>query len=288
MSAMTSRGVVLAGGGLAGIAWELGVLVGLREAGVDVRLWDRIVGTSAGSVVGTAAGRVRGLDALLATPWAEVAGQLNEYIATLDPVAVGRINELWFGRPAAPDQATRAEIGRLAIAAHTDHEQAFLEAVQRLVPDAAWPRNLVTTAVDALDGSFASFEAASGVDLVAAVAASCAIPGIFPPVTIRNRRYVDGGVRSATCADLAVGLDVVVVISPTGNEAGASNDRKRREVRELRSTGAAVIEISPDSPAAAILGEDPLPPEHLPPIIEAGVILGSICGPVVEAGTDFG
>jgi NTE family protein len=283
---MTSRGVVLAGGGLAGIAWELGVLVGLREAGVDVRPWDRIVGTSAGSVVGAAAGRIHGLDALLAAPWARIAAQLNEYIATLDPATVGRINELWFGQPAPPDHGMRAEIGRLAISAHTDNEVAFLAAVGGLVPQRTWPRSLVTTAVDAIDGTFATFDASSDVDLVSAVAASCAIPGIFPPITIGDRRYIDGGVRSATSVDLAIGLEVVVVVSPRRPE-DPSNVRQRREVEHLRSTGTAVIEIGPDVAAAAILGEDPLQPEHLPSIIEAGVILGSICGPVVEAGVNF-
>ena len=283
---MTSRGVVLAGGGLAGIGWELGILVGLREAGVDVRLWDRIVGTSAGTVVGAAAGRIRGLDALLAAPWARIAAQLNEYVATLDLATVGRINELWFGQPAAPDPAMRAEIGRLAVAAHTDDEWRFLEAVGGLVSQKAWPRSLVTTAVDAADGTFATFDATSDVDLIAAVAASCAIPGVFPPITIGDRRYIDGGVRSATSVDLAIDLEVVVVVSPRRPE-DPSNARQRREVDQLRSTGTAVIEIGPDPTAAAILGEDPLQPEHLPTIIEAGVILGSICGPVVEAGVNF-
>jgi NTE family protein len=283
MSDMSSRGVVLAGGGLAGIAWELGVLVGLREAGVDVRVWDRIVGTSAGSIVGAAAGRIRGLDQLLTTPWARSAEQLNEYIASLDPLTVARINELWFGTPAAPDQQTRAEIGRLAVSAHTDHEYRFLDAVGGLVPDRTWPRNFVTTAVDAVDGTFATFDSASGADLLSAVAASCAIPGIFPPITIGRRRYIDGGVRSATSADLAAGLDVVVVISPT-RTGEQSNGRQLAEVAQLRGTGSAVIEIGPDAVAAGILAQEPLPPDQLGRIIEAGVVLGSASGPVVEAG----
>ena len=283
MSDMSSRGVVLAGGGLAGIAWELGVLVGLREAGVDVRVWDRIIGTSAGSIVGAAAGRIRGLDQLLTTPWARSAEQLNEYIASLDPETVARINELWFGKPAAPDQPTRAEIGRLAVSAHTDHEYRFLDAVGGLVPDRTWPRNFVATAVDAFDGRFATFDSTAGADLLSAVAASCAIPGIFPPITIGERRYIDGGVRSATSADLAAGLDVVVVISPT-RTGEQSNGRQLAEVAQLRSTGSAVIEIGPDAVAAGILAQEPLPPDQLGRIIEAGVVLGSASGPVVEAG----
>ena len=283
MSDMSSRGVVLAGGGLAGIAWELGVLVGLREAGVDVRVWDRIIGTSAGSIVGAAAGRIRGLDQLLTTPWARSAEQLNEYIASLDPETVARINELWFGKPAAPDQPTRAEIGRLAVSAHTDHEYRFLDAVGGLVPDRTWPRNFVATAVDAFDGRFATFDSTAGADLLSAVAASCAIPGIFPPITIGERRYIDGGVRSATSADLAAGLDVVVVISPT-RTGEQSNGRQLAEVAQLRSTGSAVIEIGPDAVAAGILAQEPLPPDELGRIIEAGVVLGSASGPVVEAG----
>jgi NTE family protein len=48
----TTRALVLGGGGITGIAWEVGVLRGLRDGGTDIERWDLVVGTSAGSVVG--------------------------------------------------------------------------------------------------------------------------------------------------------------------------------------------------------------------------------------------
>src|SRR6266540_4264052 len=182
MSVVTTRALVLAGGGLVGIAWEAGVLLGLRGAGIGTDSWDRIVGTSAGSVVG-AAGSDHGLDALREAPWVDSAIELNSYVATLDPAAIAEIEALWFGRPEGPDLATRAAIGRRATSAGTDQEARFIRTVAALLPTDRWPRPLVTTAVDAETGAFRTFDAASGVPLVAAVAASCAIPGVFPPVT---------------------------------------------------------------------------------------------------------
>ena len=64
------------------------------------------------------------------------------------------------------------------------------------------------------NGEFVAFEKSSGVSLVDAVAASCAVPGVWPPVTINGRRYIDGGMRSAVNADLAAGYERVVVLAP--------------------------------------------------------------------------
>ena len=52
------------------------------------------------------------------------------------------------------------------------------------------------------------------------MAASCAVPGVYPPVTIDGRRYVDGGMRSAANADLAQGYDRVVVLAPIPRGVG--------------------------------------------------------------------
>ncbi len=48
---MPTRAVVLRGGGVAGIAWEMGMLAGLAEAGIDIRKADLFLGTSAGAFV---------------------------------------------------------------------------------------------------------------------------------------------------------------------------------------------------------------------------------------------
>jgi NTE family protein len=276
---MRTRALVLAGGGLVGIAWELGVLLGLRQAGADVETWHRVIGTSAGSVVGAAVGSPDGLDALRSADWVESAHQLNEYLQTLDRACIEEIDALWFEDPAGPDQTTRAEIGRLALAAHTDHEARFIGAIAKVIQTADWPARLVTTAVDAQDGAFTTFDRDSGVPVTTAVAASCAIPGVFPPVTIAGRRYVDGGVRSGASADLATGLSLVVLISPARTEEGSSHGRQAAEVAILRANGSRVVEISPDDPALAFLRQEFLDPAALPAVIEAGIVLGVASAP---------
>jgi NTE family protein len=271
---VTTRALVLAGGGLVGIAWELGVLIGLRGAGIGTRGWNRIVGTSAGSVVGAAAGTEGGLDELRDAGWVDSASELNEYTATLDPVAIAEIEGLWFSRPEGPDLATRAAIGRRAIAAGTDQEARFVRTVAAMLPIERWPAPLVTTAVDAETGAFRTFDAGSGVPLVAAVAASCAIPGVFPPVTVGGRRYIDGGVRSGTCADLAAGHDVVVLVALT-QPGGPWSDRQAAEVAGLRAGGSRVVEILPGA-EPIVTGEGGLlEPSLLPDVIESGIATGA-------------
>jgi NTE family protein len=278
---VTTRALVLAGGGLVGIAWELGVLLGLRGAGIGTRGWDRIVGTSAGSVVGAAAGSEGGLDALRHANWVDSASELNEYTATLDPVAIAEIEGLWFGRPEGPDLATRAAIGHRAIAAGTDQEARFVRTVAAMLPIEGWPAPLVTTAVDAETGAFRTFDAESRVPLVAAVAASCAIPGVFPPVTVGGRRYIDGGVRSGTCADLAAGHDLVVVVALT-QPGGPWSARQAAEVAGLRAGGSRVVEILP-GPEPLTPGEGgQLEPSRLPGLVDSGIATGAAAAALVR------
>src|SRR3569833_4186439 len=105
----------------------------------------------------------------------------------------------------------RAEIGAVALAALTMDEEAFLESFGRsfsTLPTDAWPeRAFACTAVDAEKGAFQLWTKESGVGVVRAVASSCSVPGVDPPVTLNGRRYIDGGMRSPTIADLATGFD---------------------------------------------------------------------------------
>lgn len=249
------------------------MLLGLRGAGIGTGRWDRIIGTSAGAVVGAAAGAEGGLDALRRAPWVDSATELNEYVAGLDPIPIAVIEGLWFARPEGPDLATRAAIGQRAITAGTDKEARFLGTLAGLLPLETWPASLVTTAVDAETGTFRTFDAKSGVPLVAAVAASCAIPGVFPPVTIEGRRYIDGGVRSGTCADLAAGYDLVVVVALTQPDSPWSA-RQAAEVAGLRAGGSRVAEILPGPEPLAPSGEALLEPSLLPGVVESGIAVG--------------
>lgn len=62
--------------------------------------------------------------------------------------------------------------------------------------------------MDARTGEFAVFDSSGEASLVDAVGASCAVPGVWRPVTIGNRRFMDGGVRSIANADELAGRHV--------------------------------------------------------------------------------
>lgn len=127
-----------------------------------------------------------------------------------------------------------------------------------------WPERYACTAVDAETGELVVWDVESDVPLERAVASSCAVPGIFAPITICGRRYIDGGMRSATNADLATGHDVVVLVSlmSPARMAGAAADpraarfvaRMECELRVLGERGATVELIIPDDQAAAAFG----------------------------------
>src|SRR6266540_1409000 len=201
------KALALGGGGVTGIVWEFGMLAGLAEAGADLSTADLIVGTSAGSVVGAQVASGIPLEELYAGQLAQRANEIAARIRTRTLLAY-----LWaFAR--SPDTASAgARIGRLALAARTVPEAERRAVLEARLPVHDWPeRRLLITAVDARSGELVAFDRDSGVSLVDAVGASCAVPGVWPPVTINGRRWIDGGVRSATNADLAAGARVTVV-----------------------------------------------------------------------------
>ena len=263
---MTTRALVLGGGGTAGIAWETGILAGLAESGVDVLDADLVVGTSAGSAV--AAQVTSGL------PWDRlVAGQVDpvvqarELTPTMDvPALIARMTEL----AEVPDGPERwHEIGEWALTAVTVSEADRRTVIESRLPKHDWPdRDLRIVALDAATGEPRVFDRNSGVPLVDAVAASCAVPGVWPPVTIGSARYMDGGVRSGENADLAAGYDRVLVLQVldlTG--LGTLTD----QVTQLRAGGATVEVINA---SADVIGPNPLDPATRAPACRAGVVQG--------------
>ena len=109
----------------------------------------------------------------------------------------------------------------------------------------------------------------SGASIVDAVGASCAVPGVWPPVTIGGRRYIDGGVRSATNADLAAGCSKVVIIAPV-SLGGKNIPRVSAQAEALRAGGASVIIIVPDAAAKQAIGRNVLDPARRPAAARAG------------------
>ena len=251
-----SLALVLGGGGVVGIAWETGLLAGLRQAGLDLSRADLIVGTSAGAVVGAQHATGCDLDELYTR-------QLNPPHRRSDagpaprPDAAPAMNLSAFSqayREAAPNgvltQAGRARLGALALEAAVRTESAHLAAIEALLPIHTWPaRRLLLTAVDAGDGGFAVWDKDSRIRLPLAVAASCAIPLIFPPMSIHGRWYMDGGLRSAANADLAQGCDSVIILAPIAGLPGHASP-VQAEAARLRAAGHRVQLIEPNEASA--------------------------------------
>jgi NTE family protein len=262
---VTNRALVLGGGGITGIAWELGLLSGLVERGVDLRDADLIVGTSAGSVVG--AQIATGVDpeerytAQLAPPDGEVA-------AALGRAAMLRLGLAVIGR--RDPQRVRARIGRFALRTRTVPEAERIAVIGRRLPVHEWPRRaLRIAAVDAHTGEFVALDRDGGVPLVEAVAASCAVPGIWPPVSAGGRRFIDGGVRSPANADLAAGYARVVVLAPVVRGLGPMVGVDA-QVAALQAEGARVAVVSPDAAAVAAIGRKVLDPARRADAARAG------------------
>jgi NTE family protein len=251
------RALVLGGGGITGIGWEIGVLAGLADAGVDLTGADLVVGTSAGSVVGaqvTAGGDLGALFERQLEPPAE------ERLAQLRRGTLARYAWAMF-RTRGHDQEFRRRVGAVALAAEkagaTPSEEERLRIIGSRLVSQEWPRrSLILTAVDAQTGEFRTFDRESGVPLVRAVAASCAVPGVYPPVTIEGRRYVDGGMRSPANADLAEGYDRLVVLAPIARGVGPMTSVDA----QVTAMVARVAVVSPDEAGRAAIGKNVLDP----------------------------
>jgi NTE family protein len=161
-------------------------------------------------------------------------------------------------------------MGALALAAPTVTPAQRREVIAARLPFDGWPeRPLKITAVDAATGEFVVFNSDSGVPLIDAVCASCAVPGVWPPHEINGRRFVDGGMRSAVNADLAQGCDRVVIVAPIVRGGGPMIPATR-QMAQLQAQGAEVTLVSPDVDAAKAIGNNVLDPHHRRPAALAG------------------
>ncbi|HEY1625084.1 MAG TPA: patatin-like phospholipase family protein [Streptosporangiaceae bacterium] len=305
------RALVLGGGGSAGNAWEIGVIAGLCDAGLDVTDADLIIGTSAGS---TAAAQVTSatrpaelLAAILATAPRPASGPpASGPPASGQPASgpggsgggrgpAGSGGGRGLGGPAtdhmektsaiiraAEDAADmRRKMGAAALemdAASGGSGQAQRRAaVAARLPSQHWPqRPMLIVAVDAHTGEPVVFDRHSGVELADAVTASCAGPGV-PPHSIDGSRYIDGGYRSNENADLAAGYERVLVLSPLGGRSRAPLDwgiHLAAQAGELRARGSRVETIFPDSSSLDAFGVNLMDPSTRPPAARAGYSQG--------------
>lgn len=260
-----TRALVLGGGAVTGIAWEIGVLWGLLSHGVDLRNADVVIGTSAGASVGAAYASGYAIEQLfaeqLATDDAEVAAAPSEATVTkwLEAFRVGGADRAEVG----------AEFGKIA-KAHPEpipleRRRAVVEA--RLVVR-EWPPALRVIAVDAETGELHVFDSQSGIALLDAVSASSAVAGVWPLEHINNGAWIDGGMVSTANSRLAEGYDRVLVIAPMpwplGEIPGAAEDVA------AMSGNAAVMLASPDERSTAAIGPNPFDPERRASAASAG------------------
>ena len=247
-----------------------GLLAGLADAGHDVTGADLIIGTSAGANVAAQLGSGLSLDDLFARQ-VDPARQSRELAAEID----------WerFAADLAPYVSEADTLtgqlrgfGRFALAAETVPEPERLAVIESRLPSHDWPATPTRLiAVDCESGELATFDAGSGVSLIDAVAASSAVPGVWPPATIGGRRYMDGGVRSSDNADLAAGAARITVISPLGMDSPLPTALPlRKVVADLRDGGALVTVLSPDEASVAAIGVNALDPATRVPSATAG------------------
>ena len=273
-SVTNKRALVLAGGGIAGIAWETGVLRGIAdESPAAARLLtesDVLVGTSAGSAVAAQLSSGRPLDMLF-----EV--QVAESSAEIDPgVDVDTITELFLSALGAPYEESRDKtrqqmqrIGAVALATKTVPAPARRRVIAQRLPSHDWPdRALRLTAIDVASGELTVFERKSGVDLVDAVAASCAVPGAWPPVAIGGRHYMDGGVASSVNLVVAADCDAAVVLVPSGVDAPSPFGAG--PAAEITSFAGAAFAVFADGDSLAAFGPNALDPGCRVPSALAG------------------
>ena len=260
------RGLVLGGGGITGIAWETGLLLGLQDLGVDVTTADIVVGTSAGSVVGAQI-----------TTGIALSDLFDHQVSTPKPAPLARISPVVlagfarsmlrargdleaFGRHVGRWSAKRAAAGKLPTL-----DERFA-AIRERLPIQEWGPGgrLRVTAVDVETGALRVFDGTDGVTLVEAVAASCAVPGVYPPVPIQGRSYIDGGARTGSNADLVADCDRVLAFTPVDRAFGPM-----RTAGELLG-GVPHLVVSPDAASVAAIGRNVLDPSRRADSARAG------------------
>jgi NTE family protein len=288
------RGLVLGGGGLVGMGYHAGALKALDDWGADLASADVIVGTSAGAILGSYLGagwtpsdfydyahgqhpdaakdadRQRDEVRQIFVPlWTSSAERVRRSLGSFFAVASAR----GYWRSGAKGRVPAAPLRRLFPAGMYSSEQTRARLTEDLPQE--WPRDgLFICAADLYSGKRVAFghPNATEAPFPLAVLASTAIPGVFPPVKIGDRQYVDGGIVSATSLDLAVdaGCEAVICVAPLGYRLeGTLPEPKlwgpmimrslfarslRKEVNRARAKGVHVLVVRPWVTELAALG----------------------------------
>lgn len=275
---MSDTALVLGGGGLTAYAWEAGVLAGLAGAGADVGDAGLLAGTSGGSLL-----------ALELAAGAAPADLYEEQVSgkrTLPDLRFTlamTVKYLWAALGSRGPEKAVERLGRLALSVRGVSETDVFEALEPQLPVREWPeRPLRFFATEAYTGRTEGFGADSGAGLLRALSASCALPPVFPPIAVGEGRWMDGGVRSTTNADLLDDRERVVVLAPIPKGPGASPSAVD-QVAALRAGGARAVVLTPDREARRAFGRNALDASRVPGAAGAGLRQGAEYADAVRA-----
>lgn len=256
-----TRALVLGGGGATGVGWFAGFASGIAEAGIDLSLADTMVGTSAGSIAAT---HLRLGNDLRVEHELMESGEPIEGIGRFRAWDIAQAGTLLVRRNGPK---ARRMLGRISRRSPTMSQDRFIDVVAGPLRGTPWPQGrLLLTAVDVTSGASVVFD--GRVPLERAVAASCSVPGLFPPITIDGRDYMDGGMRSPGNVDLAAGHDRVLVLVPITVSAHG-HTRPLAQAQALAGTTRHLV-IAPDKPARQVMGYDPMDNRRAPASVDAG------------------
>lgn len=269
------RAIVIGCGGVLGIAWSIGLIAGLVRQSADVHSVGLWVGASAGSVVAAKLACGFAIGELLEEQINGTAAA-HEVPRPYSQAEVDRKNQALFEKVCGNLVQARQRIGAWALRSNTPSAEERAAIIAQRLHNADWPEKpLRIVCVNAHDGTEKIWDRASGISLVDAVAASCAVPGVWPPVQLFGEYFIDGGLRSMTNADLAIGARRVLVISPQGySNSNPVSGHLRSELKALQDSGSQVQVIAPDAASLEAIGSNILDPSRCSQVATAGLHQG--------------
>ncbi|MDR3702194.1 MAG: patatin-like phospholipase family protein [Candidatus Sulfopaludibacter sp.] len=269
---MVQRALVLGAGGHAAAAWEIGLITGLSESGVDVRNADLFVGTSAGARVAVQITAGLTLEELFQRQ-IDPRRQQTEAPPGVDWRSLrGEFTRAKEGGGGEKEILRR--FGTVALTGAKGPASERKQFIEGQLPVHTWPeQKLLIATVEAEAGERRVFDRASGIDLIDAVTASGAVAGIWPAVEFAGRHYFDGGFYSTDNADLAIGSERVLIAALRAGSPPLAVRSLGDAVERLRSSGARVEVVHPDEAteaAYAAVGGNLLDPAVCEPAALAG------------------
>lgn len=275
----STRSLVLGGGGVYFIAWQLGLHAGLVSSGIDLGSADTVIGTSAGAMMGALlrTGRIslfaRSVGTLLTIP--QFTALFGSGASSPSAERAYRLSQLSDGSPGAV-----RHVGHASLAAVIPHPQGIRRTLTAMV-GRRWPRRpFLVTATDCFSGERLVLRRGdTGLDR--AVAASICVPGVFAPQRIGDRFCMDGGVvGTATHGDLASGADHVIVTSLATDLTTPEQAAVRTaEIAALHDSGSQVTHIALSGVRDDIL----MDPRAVPEAIAAGRLAAATWAPMIDA-----